>query len=348
MSNEIIIEDVKKYTFKEAISIINEKYLAFFTNIVEKFKYHENLSGSLNSDLKIVKENVEKNNMYIIDFITDNFLHCLEQLSDHNLDYFIYQKDKITKKNGKFYKNKLPKIGSKTTLKKILEDNKESDKIFYDIIEMIRYLTFLDDDNNLVFNEEFVFYVKDNFCENRNFGKIIMVIDNIDNILESNLVNDNQNTENNQDNEDQPKNKTDKSNKSKKKSKKNTSDGGQMGEEFLKGLENTKIAQLAKNISEKINVNDFPSLNDPSKLLSSITNPDEEGGIQNLLKFVMDEVQGAFKNNNMNETELIDEAKDIMGNFQNMSGFDPMSILQNGNFDIGNFANMFANMGNNK
>lgn len=57
----------------------------------------------------------------------------------------------------------------------------------------------------------------------------------------------------------------------------------------MKGLETTKIAQLAKNISEKINIDDFPALNDPSKLLSSLTDSssEENGGIQNLLKFVV-------------------------------------------------------------
>ena len=75
------------------------------------------------------------------------------------------------------------------------------------------------------------------------------------------------------------------------------------------------------NISEKINMDDFPSLNDPSKLLSSLGNPSEEGGIQNLLKFVIDEVQGAFKDNNLNENDLVNEAQDIMGKFKNMSGF---------------------------
>ena len=91
-------------------------------------------------------------------------------------------------------------------------------------------------------------------------------------------------------------------------------------------------------------MDDFPSLNDPSKLLSSLGNPSEDGGIQNLLKFVIDEVQGAFKDNNLNENDLVNEAQDIMGKFKNMSGFDPMSMLNNENIDMSKFADMFQNM----
>jgi hypothetical protein len=105
--------------------------------------------------------------------------------------------------------------------------------------------------------------------------------------------------------------------------------GGGLGEDFIKGLENTKIAQLAKSISEKLNIDDFPLLSDPSKLLSSLGNPGEEGGIQNLLKFVMSEVEESFKGDKLNEKDLIGEAQNIMGQFKNMSGIDPESILKN-------------------
>ena len=133
---------------------------------------------------------------------------------------------------------------------------------------------------------------------------------------------------------------------SKSKKDKNKSKGA-IGPDFIKGLENTKIAQLAKNISEKININDFPALSDPSKLLSSIGDSSNEGGIQNLLKFVVSEVEGAFKDNTLNEKELIGEAQNLMGQFQNMSGFDPMSLLSGdkGNIDINQFANIFSKMG---
>ena len=40
------------------------------------------------------------------------------------------------------------------------------------------------------------------------------------------------------------------------------------------------------------------------------------------------------------------EAQNIMGQFKNMSGIDPMSLLAGNkdNFDLNQFANIFANM----
>jgi hypothetical protein len=166
---------------------------------------------------------------------------------------------------------------------------------------------------------------------------MIMVFDNIDNIFNAKL----DESDILEEEEELKVTKKTKNNKKKNNSKKNNTDN------FMKGLENTKIAQLAKNISEKINVNDFPDLTDPSKLLSSLSNPssDESGGIQNLLKFVVGEVEDAFKNNNLNEKDLIGEAQNIMGQFQNMSGFDPMSFFKNNeNLDINQFADIFSKM----
>ena len=117
---ELIIEEVKKLSFNETIPIINDRYLNLFNELLEKFKYHSELSGSLESDFKNMKENLIDNKNYIIDIISDNYLFCIEQLNDCNADYFIYQKEKIPKKNGKFYKNKLSKVGNRTLLKRVL------------------------------------------------------------------------------------------------------------------------------------------------------------------------------------------------------------------------------------
>jgi hypothetical protein len=47
----------------------------------------------------------------------------------------------------------------------------------------------------------------------------------------------------------------------------------------------------------------------------------------------------------MNEKDLIGEAQNIMGQFQNMSGFDPMAMFKNNeNLDISQFADIFSNM----
>jgi hypothetical protein len=340
------IESVKEVlSFEELIPYVNEKYLSFLSELLEKFKYHDHLAGPLDHDFKLVQEKLVENKFQVIDTIINNFLYCLEQLADHNSDYFIYQKEKVTKKNGKSYKNKLPKIGNRTLLKKILSEaeSKSIPKIFKDIIDMFMILTFKNEYNIILFNEDFVDYVKENFDENKNFSKMIMVIDNVNNILDSKLEEIDESQIIEEDSEDEIKKSK---SKSKNKKDKNKSKGA-IGPDFLKGLENTKIAQLAKNISEKINIDDFPALSDPSKLLSSLGDSSSEGGIQNLLKFVVGEVEGAFKDNTLNEKELIGEAQNLMGQFQNMSGFDPMSLLSGDkdNIDINQFANIFSKMG---
>lgn len=327
--------------FNEIILLINDKYLVFLNNLLEKFKYHSELVGQLEFDIKFINTKLEDNNNYIINHITNNFLYCLEQLYDNNYDYFIYQKETIIKKNKKFIKNKLPNIGNKTLFKKILKESNKNNvnNIFESIIELFNLLITKDENNVSVFNSEYIEYIKENFSENKNFGKMIIVINNIDTLLNNKLNEEIIQSEDKEliESENINENKSKKNKKNKKKDKSN-------GMDFMKGLEGTKIAQLAKNISEKINIEDFPSLNDPSKLLSSLGNPSEEGGIQNLLKFVIDEVQGAFKDNNLNENDLVNEAQDIMGKFKNMSGFDPMSMLNNENIDMSKFADMFQNM----
>jgi hypothetical protein len=358
MTSDIaVIENINEkenniLTFSEIIPIVNDKYISLLKHILDKFKYHDELVGPLEHDLKLTNDKLIINKYQVIDTITDNLLYCLEQIYDHNSDYFIYQKESIQKKNGKVYKNKLPKIGNRTLLKRILKesDRKNTEKIFRDIIEIFNILTLKNENNVIVFNNEYINYVKENFTENKNFSKMIMIFDNIDNIAntqldDSDIIEDDDSelemTNNSKGNTKNNKKNDKKTNK--KNDKKNNSDG----ENFMKGLENTKIAQLAKNISEKISVSDFPDLSDPVKLLSSLGNPssDESGGIQNLLKFVVGEVEDAFKNNNLNEKDLMGEAQNILGQFQNMSGFDPMSLFKNNeNLDVNQFADIFSKM----
>jgi hypothetical protein len=337
-------------SFNDSINIINIKYINFLNILVEKFKYHDELIGPLEHDLKITNEKIPLNKYQVINIITENFLFCLEQISDHNADYFKYQVEKVPKKNGKVYKNKLPKIGNKTLLKRVLKDsdNKFHQIIFNNIIELFEPLIYKDENELMQLNKEYIDYVKSNFNEDKNFSKMIMVFDNIDNIMNiSNNLEEVKEEDNDKQlieiSDDKNKSKNSKSKNNKLKNKKGGFDG--LGGDFMKNLETTKIAQLAKNISEKINVNDFPELNDPSKLLSSLGNASNENGIQNLLKFVVGEVEEAFKGNNLNENDLVNEAQDIMGKFKNMSGFDPMSILQNSDgLDLNKFADIFSKM----
>ena len=337
----------------EKVLLVNEKYIELFSEILEKLKYHDELAGPLEADYKSINESLLENDKYILYFITDNFLYCLESVSDHNSDYFTYQKDKIKKKNGKFYKNKISKIGERTSFKKILSevDAEFSKKIFDKLVEIFNSLTEKDENDVIVFNQTYSEYVKDIMTENKNYSKMLMVMDNANSILahdDSEVIT-------------VPAKSTE-TMVSKKKTKKSKGSAGGLagllgslgglgglgagmgggagfGEDFIKGLENTKIAQLAKTISEKLNPDDFPLLADPSKLLSSLGNPGEEGGIQNLLKFVMSEVEESFKGDKLNEKDLIGEAQNIMGQFKNMSGIDPEAVLKNNDL-----ANIFSKM----
>jgi len=347
---EAIIDDIPlsddpvEKSFSEASATTNERYLALLNELTEKFKYHDELLGTLEYDLKSVKGKLVDNDNQVIYALTDNFLYCLEQIADNNSDYFVYQKEKITKKN-KVYKNKLPKIGSKTLLKRLLKDcdTKYNTYLFKTILDIFLLFTVKDEDGSIQFTEEYMDYVKENFDENKNFSKMIMVFDNTNNILNASTELVESELNDNDDNESWTE--PTKSKKGSKNDKKKSKSKGFAAPEFMKSLENTKIAQLAKNISDKINMDDFPELTDPMKLLSSLGNPSEEGGIQNLLKFVIGEVETSFKNNNMDEKDLINEAQSMMGNFSNMAGIDPMKMFKDGNLDMNQFANIFSKMG---
>lgn len=346
---EAIIDDIPleddpvTKSFSEASAITNERYLALLNELIEKFKYHTELLGTLEYDLKSVKGKLVDNDNQVIYALTDNFLYCLEQIADNNSDYFVYQKEKITKKN-KVYKNKLPKLGSKTLLKRVLKecDTKYNTYLFKTILDIFLLFTVKSDDGSIQFTEDYMDYVKENFDENKNFSKMLMVFDNTNNILNIQEIVE---PELNEHDDDESWTEPTKSKKGSKNDKKKSKNKGFAAPEFMKSLENTKIAQLAKNISDKINMDDFPELTDPMKLLSSLGNPSEEGGIQNLLKFVIGEVETSFKNNNMDEKDLINEAQSMMGNFSSMAGIDPMKMFKDGNLDMNQFANIFSKMG---
>jgi hypothetical protein len=47
--------------------------------------------------------------------------------------------------------------------------------------------TVKNEDDTISFSDEYIEYVKDNFDENKNFSKMIMVFDNTENILNSKI-----------------------------------------------------------------------------------------------------------------------------------------------------------------
>jgi hypothetical protein len=348
------VQNGSAFTFDELTMNVSTKYLMFIQEVYEKYKYHPDLSGELHSEMKTLKRNMEENNEYLLYFITANYLFCLEPITDHNTDYFIYQKDKI-KKNGKVVKNKVTKFIGKLSLRKLIKESEPEfiKKIFTTIHDIFMMLTVKNEDDNIVFNDDYVTFVKDNLTEEKNFSKMLMVIDNVDTIISQEPANDMEPVTNTSENSSSNNSKGKSSNSKKKNKKNNSSDpfsalAGAFGGNLLNGLESTKIAKLAKNISEKINTDDFPLLSDPSKLLSTLTTSGEDGGnnIQDLLKFVVGEVEDAFKKDGVSETELLGEAQNIMNQFKGISGFDPMTMLKNlaGNAgaDEKQFENIFS------
>ena len=166
------------------LSLINEKYTNLVNEIQDKLKYEEELAGPLEKDIKFIKDKLDENDLQVVNIITDNYLFCLEPISDHNKYYFIYKEEKIKKKNGEVVKTKISKLGFRTLLKRVLKvaDKKLTHTIFTTIIDIFNLLT-IKDGEHIIFNEEYINYVKENFTENKNYSKMIMSIDNVNYIL---------------------------------------------------------------------------------------------------------------------------------------------------------------------
>ena len=333
-------ENVMELTFEQLIEVISEKYFEFLNKVDNIFENHDTLSKSIKHDIQYLQDKHQANPYAVLVTITDNYLYCLEQIKDKNIDFFKYQKDKVMKKKGgskgsvKVIKNKITKIGNKTALKDILSNIKTetSKELFNEIIEIFKLLIYEDEDI-YNFHDDYLEFVKENFDTNKNFNKIMMVIDNIDSIM-GNLEDDELEE---QEYEEKMKSEKEKESKKKKGKKKD----GNVGEEFIKGIEDTKIAQMAKNISEKINLDDFPILTDPSKLLSTLTNPEEGlGSIGGLMDVVMNEVKSSFEQSNTNENDLINEAQNIMGKLSG-TNLDPVNLMKNMNIDMEKMGELF-------
>jgi len=341
--------DVILLSYNDIVKKISDGYFELLNKISSKIENNKELYNLFIEEMETLKGKYSKNSMIMLTLLTDNFLYCLEHIVDHNGDYFLYQMEKVKGKNGKVRKNKISKIVGSILFKTVLQemDNKTINSVFTNIHELFTMITDTKE-NKISFKKEYIEYIHENFSENKNYNKIIMVLENTDEIL-------------NQEEEEieEPVEETVKSDKKDKKSKKK--DKGMfenmMNPDFIKNLENTKIAKLAKNISEKINIEDFPLLNDPSKLFESFTNPGSNGdggnnNLQDLMKTVIQEVQTSFKDNKLDENDLISEAQGIMNN---MGGFNPMDLFNGGGedgekkgFDFGMIEKMFSNLTNKK
>jgi hypothetical protein len=336
ISAEEADEEVLELTFEQLISAINQKYLDYMKKCLSIFENHETLSKSISHDIEYLTNKLETNPYACLITLTDNYLYCFEQIKDRNSDFFIYQKEKYVKKNGKTVKNKITKIGNKTPLKQILENIKgeTSNELFGIIVDIFKLLIY-EDDNIFCFHDDYIEFINENFQNNKNFNKMNIVIENIDSLI-GNLDNELLEAE------EYEKEMKEKNEDSKKKNKKGKNKNEpNIGADFIKGIEDTKIAQMAKNISEKINLEDYPILSDPTKLLSSLTNPEQGlSSIGGLMDVVMKEVQGAFKDTDSTENDLVNEAQNIMGKLSG-TGLDPANLMKNMNLDMDKFADIF-------
>ena len=335
-------EDVLEITFDQLLNAINERYFQLLNKVYTIMENHESISKSIQYDIEYLKDKLIENPFAVLIFITDNYLYCLEQIKDRNSDFFIYQKEKTVKKSGKSIKNKITRLGNKTSLKAILSQVKRDTTLvlFNDIIDIFKLLTY-EEDNIFNFHDDYLEFIQENFKHNKNFNKISIVLENIDSIIGS--FDDDVLEEEEYEKKMKESQKTNKKNISRDKKNKDENIGG----DFLKGIEDTKIAKMAKQISEKINLEDFPILQDPTKLLSTLTNPEEGmGSIGGLMEVVMKEVQTSFQDNNSNENDLVNEAQNIMGKLSG-SGLDPVNLMKNMNLDMSKFADIFSKGGNN-
>lgn len=338
-------------TLRTIAKKIGKEYLDLVDECIAFYQNHDELSLSLPRDRRVYLEKVERHgSLYMVHFLTENFLPCLEAIKDHNRDYFAYQSDsKASKSKGRVEKErvKMTYFIGKTTMKRVVQDAGREllFKIFDFFTRSFKSLTVLPaEGESITFREDYVKYVSDHFDDHANFAKMGLVIDHVDAILEeydSETVRQGACEEDGACGEGEGE-----GGKKKKKKKGKKGSGGadfdpfsmfgagmgdQMGKGLLNSFESTKIGQLAKNISGKMRPDDFPMLSDPSKLLASLTGSQEEGaggGIGDLIKFVMEEVQTTLKEENINEADLINEAQGMMGGISKMTGMDPESMMR--------------------
>ncbi len=364
--------DPSKLSIKELCQIIHDQYIGMLDNVEKSLIHDVELQNAIKRDKKAYLEKVETNGLLqILYVLTDNYLYCLEAIKDHNSDFFSYQEDKIKKKSGKVEKVKISCLVGKTTLKRVFAEatDKIINEIFDTIIQSFIFLCYKKD-GSYVFRKEYLKYVNENFEDNRNYNKMKLMIENVDSILDEYNPDDYKSTAPETDaNIELDSDNKGKKNKKSKKSKKESDENPfsfltqnlteNAGNNLVKNLENSKIGQIAKNISTKMSENEFPMLKDPSQFLASLTNPSGENGLGDLIKFVMNEVQTSLDNQNISQDDLMNEASNMMGGLSKLTGIDPLKMMgemggppsvdENGNMenvpDFSQFAGIFEGLG---
>jgi hypothetical protein len=353
--------DPSTLSIKDVCQIIHNQYIEMLDIVTESIKHDEELKNALTRDKKHYLEKVEKNGLLQILYVyTEHFLYCLEAIKDHNCDYFTYQEDRIKKKNGKVEKVKITCLVGKTTLKRVIAEASEetNNKIFDTLVNGFMFLC-RKKDNMFEFRKEYLKYVHENFEDNRNYSKMKLMIENVDSILDEYNPDDYKPAPKSESADDGKKN------KKKKKGKKDDESEDPFGfftksagDNLVKNLESSKIGQIAKNISTKMSENDFPMLRDPSQFLASLTNPNGENGLGDLIKFVMTEVQTSLDTANITQDDLMSEASGMMSGLSKLTGLDPLKAMEgmkppsmdeNGNLDqvpdFSQFAGIFEGLG---
>ncbi len=354
--------DPSKLSIKEVCQIIHDQYVEMLGNVEKSILHDVELQNAIKRDTKLYLEKVEKNGLLqILYVLTDNYLYCLEAIKDHNCDYFSYQEDKIKKKSGKIEKVKITTLVGKTTLKRVIAEAPEviNNQIFDTLVQAFIFLC-IKKEGRYEFRKEYLKYVHENFEDNRNYSKMKLMIENVDSILDEYNPDDYKPAPKVEENDDKKKSKKGK------KSKKDSDEGEDpfgfftksAGDNLVKNLESSKIGQIAKNISNKMSENEFPMLKDPSQFLASLTNPNAENGLGDLIKFVMGEVQTSLETQNITQDDLMSEASNMMGGLSKLTGIDPMKMMgemkppsmdENGNMDnvpdFSQFAGIFEGLG---
>jgi hypothetical protein len=117
----------------------------------------------------------------------------------------------------------------------------------------------------------------------------------------------------------------------------NGMDENKFESEFL----NSKIGNLAKEISEELNGDDLKCMENPDDLMKNLLSG-EGGGLGNIIQKVSSKLQNKMKNGELNEEALMKEATSMMGMLN--PAFSKMAGGMGGG-GMGGMGNLFSMMG---
>lgn len=113
-------------------------------------------------------------------------------------------------------------------------------------------------------------------------------------------------------------------------------------------MENSKLAKLAKEISNEINPNDILDLegdmkdmDNPMKLFQSLVSGDKDKGVGKLMTTVCDKLKNKMENGEVNQNDLLNEATSLL---QNMGGLGGMGGGNNSGPDLSGMMSMMSNL----